>query len=1004
MRVLGLIILLGFFQAIQAQEVLNNNAPSVKWQRIRTPNFRILYPRGFEFQAQRMANTLEHIREAESRTLGVSTRKISVILQNQTSVSNGFVSLIPRRSEWYTMPPQDYNTLNGTTDWLDALAAHEFRHVVQFDRSNTGFNRALYYLFGPATLAAMANVAVPSWFWEGDAVVTETAFTPGGRGRIPNFNLVFRTNLMEGRIFNYHKQYLRSYKHNIPNHYVLGYNMVSYLRERTKDPMIWEKVTGQAWKIPFIPFTFSNAIHKQTGFHVTDLYNLMAKELSSSWEEQASTLSLTPFTRINERNTTAYTDYMYPQLLSDGSVLTLKSGIGDISQFRILKNGEEKRSFVPGMLNESGILSVSGNLVVWNEYTYHPRWRMKSYSVIRMYDLENKRLKWVTGKTRFTGAALSPDQTKIATVESTTDYHSVLTVIDTSGIILKRFPNEEDAFYSMARWSPDGSEIISLKTTQRGKTIVSVKYQTGEEKEFLPYSNHNIGHPVLFRNYLFFNSPESGIDNIYVLNTSTGERLQVTSSKYGAYNPTITPDGTLIYYNEQSRDGMDVVSIPFDPASWKTYEVVKEPKSFYQVITEQEGRPHLFDSIPQTSYTSSNYNKISGIVNPYSWGVYFNTGLTQADIGISSQDILSTTEIKAGYLYDINERTGAWRLGVSYQNWFPIIDLNVQYAQRSVNEGDLVFLAIDTVQTTPTVLLDSSLFSQNIKFNWNEKTFEGGIRLPLITTNSRYHGNFTVANYVGVTEVTDFRNTVTNERTIPFVYRSGPNTELTPDFDNSPFYFFRDYVGNGTLVSNRFTLSAYRLLKQSRRDIYSKWGQSIFLNWYSTPYGGDYSGDQFSFYTTLYFPGLFKHHSLWGYWGYQGTELPIGSDVSDNLNNYIFRNQIPLPRGLTINRFQKFYSMSANYTLPVWYPDIALGPIVNFQRLRVNAFTDYGFGSSSSPEGSVSRTYLSVGGELRVDLNIFRLLNQFDIGFRFSYGIQPESVTTFEFLLGTINF
>jgi hypothetical protein len=96
--------------------------------------------------------------------------------------------------------------------------------------------------------------------------------------------------------------------------------------------------------------------------------------------------------------------------------------------------------------------------------------------------------------------------------------------------------------------------------------------------------------------------------------------------------------------------------------------------------------------------------------------------------------------------------------------------------------------------------------------------------------------------------------------------------------------------------------------------------------------------------------------------------------------------------------------MSANYTLPVWYPDISLGPIVNFQRLRVNAFTDYGFGSSSSPEGSVSRTYLSVGGELRVDLNIFRLLNQFDIGFRFSYGIQPESVTTFEFLLGTINF
>ena len=62
----------------------------------------------------------------------------------------------------------------------------------------------------------MAQVAAPQWFWEGDAVATETAFTPSGRGRIPNFGLVLRTNLLEGRTFNYHKQYLRSYKHNIP--------------------------------------------------------------------------------------------------------------------------------------------------------------------------------------------------------------------------------------------------------------------------------------------------------------------------------------------------------------------------------------------------------------------------------------------------------------------------------------------------------------------------------------------------------------------------------------------------------------------------------------------------------------------------------------------------------------------------------------------------------------------------------------------------------------------
>jgi hypothetical protein len=181
------------------------------------------------------------------------------------------------------------------------------------------------------------------------------------------------------------------------------------------------------------------------------------------------------------------------------------------------------------------------------------------------------------------------------------------------------------------------------------------------------------------------------------------------------------------------------------------------------------------------------------------------------------------------------------------------------------------------------------------------------------------------------------------------------------------------------------------------------------MHLYDTPFGGDYQGKQFSFYTTLFFPGLFKHHSLWGYRGYQQTEIDLLSRSNQNQpfednGSYIFRNQIPLPRGQSVFRAEKFYSMSANYTLPIWYPDIALGPLLNVQRFRGNAFIDYGFGSSTFPNRSISETYVTVGAEVRADINIMRLLNQFDIGFRFSYGLQPDVVTRFEFLLGTINF
>src|SRR5688500_19010745 len=252
-------LLIIFSQVSWGQVVLENNPTSIRWQQINTPHFRVVFPRGFNLPAQRMANTLEHIHKAEARSLGTAPRKISVILQNQSSVSNGFVSILPRRSEFYTMQPQDYNFI-GTNDWLNLLATHEYRHVVQYQHATRGFNRLIYYVFGNTTLAGFSQAAVPQWFWEGDAVAAETAFTRSGRGRIPNFGLVFKTNLLEGRTFNYHKQYLRSYKHNIPDHYVLGYYMVSHLRRKTRDPAIWDKITAKAWNVPFIPFTFSNAI------------------------------------------------------------------------------------------------------------------------------------------------------------------------------------------------------------------------------------------------------------------------------------------------------------------------------------------------------------------------------------------------------------------------------------------------------------------------------------------------------------------------------------------------------------------------------------------------------------------------------------------------------------------------------------------------------------------------------------------------------------------------
>ena len=970
------------------QILLETNPTNIRWQQVNTSRFRVIYPRGFDQQGQRVANTLQHIYKAESASLGTEPRKITVILQNRSSTSNAFVSILPRRSEFYTMPPQDYNFL-GTNDWLDMLATHEFRHVVQYQHATRGFNRLFYYLFGSTTLAAMSQAAAPQWFWEGDAVVTETAFTHSGRGRIPNFGLVFRTNLLEGRTFNYHKQYLRSYKNNIPDHYVLGYHMVSYLRRKTGDPEIWGKITARAWSLPFVPFIFSSAIHRETGLHVIDLYKDMAANLRQEWQEEIDQLKISAYESVNVRKSNTYTDYLYPQAMEDGSVLVMKKGIGDIEQFVTIKNGVEHKEFTPGFINDTGMLSASGSKVVWNEYGYDPRWGVRNYSRVKIYDIATGMVRVLGSRhDRLSSAALSKDGRRVVTVRSGNDYSIHVLILDAvTGKEVKTFQNPGNNFYSMPRWSDDGKKIVLLKKNSTGKAVSLLDVESGTITDILPASQENVGYPMLYGQWLFFNSPISGIDNLYALNLETKVRYQVTSSKYAAYNPSVSNDGKTIYYNEQSRNGLDVVKVPLDQSHWTPFDEASIPDSrpLYQDMAAQEGRPGLLDSIPDVNLPIKKYSKLGGIINPYSWGAYVSNDLTQINVGVGSRDILSTTNITAGYVYDLNEGSSLWKAGMSYQGLYPIIDISAQTGDR---------------KTTDTG------FGNTTTFKWKELTLEGGLRLPLVLTNSKYSRNLTIGNAAGLTRTSKFENSVTQNDKL--VYQ-GPQ-RITPAYDTLVFVY-KDQLNNGDLLYNRATLSFYNLLKRSRRDFLSKWGQTFDAELFSTPYGGDFNGQLLALRSTFYFPGLAKHHFFYTRLAYQ--DILQGPET----NVYTFRNRIPKPRGHSYPSDGKFVSLSANYALPLWYPDIALGPMLNVQRIKANVFYDYGRG-----EGRVyfysqdaKRTYFSitdqvyqsVGVETTFDFNVMRFLPKFELGLRTTYRFSNDfasSGVVFEFVIGNIGF
>jgi hypothetical protein len=74
-----------------------------------------------------------------------------------------------------------------------------------------------------------------------------------------------------------------------------------------------------------------------------------------------------------------------------------------------------------------------------------------------------------------------------------------------------------------------------------------------------------------------------------------------------------------------------------------------------------------------------------------------------------------------------------------------------------------------------------------------------------------------------------------------------------------------------------------------------------------------------------------------------------------------FANNFPFSRGYTAENFYRMWRLSANYQLPLFYPEWGIGNIVYFMRVRTNLYYDYtkamDFFSNGSPYNGQFRSF-----------------------------------------------
>jgi hypothetical protein len=940
----------------QSLPIISQNPPALRWQEIRSPHFRVLYPKGLDTAAQRTASRLEAVHGAEGVTLGVQAKPIAVVLQNQTTISNGFVTFLPRHAEFFTTPDQGQGL--GTVDWLDGLVVHEFRHVNQFDKARQGFGRVVVPLLGDGGLG-VAAVGVPQWFFEGDAVGTETALTRSGRGRIPYFGLGLRANLLDGRLYDYQKAVNGSLRDNVPDWYVLGYYLTSYAKARY-GPEVWSRALNEYYHFPFYPFSFSNGLRRTTGLRVEDLYARTMRELDSTWRAQAAARPApTPVHELTGQAVTqVFTQYRYPQYVTDSTVLALKTGLGDIPQLVLLgQHGREKRVFTLGQQNIPEMLSVGGGKAVWPEFRQSPRWGQRVYSELKVLDLATGRLTWLGKGARYSAAALSADGTRIVAVRTDEAYHHALVILDAAtGAIIRTLPNPRNDLYQQPRFSPTGQAIVAVALSAAGKTLQLIEPTSGLEVNILPVANVNLANPQLWGEYVLYNSPQSGVDNIYAVNYRTHQTYQVTNRPTGAYHVAVSPDGQRLALHDYRATGARVAELPLALGTWLALPqpaLADAPQPFVAALAAGEpgaARITALLASPDSAgprYGVRRYRPLAHAFRIFSYGVVQSPSGNAVTVGVRSQDLLSTTQLFAGLSYDQTERTVAGTAALSYQGRVPVFDVEATYGGRNA-----------TRYFDRTAPLDSLRGSR-----WQYARLLAGARIPLVLTRSKYLQALTLGVYY------------LHERVYNYTPTLRSLSEVGP---------------NAPLHAVQTSLAYASQLRQSARDVAPRGGATLLATYRTTPFGTNLQASQVGVQAGLYLPGLARHHAVRLRGGFQYQQQ----------SQYSFTSAISFPRAETSYvSFDRLAVGSADYSLPLAFVHWSVGRVLYVQRLRATAFGDFAQGSSvvnlRTTTGQLVPTrlyqnYQNYGADFMALFNVFHLRTPIEAGVRVAYSSYQQ--------------
>ena len=940
------VFILGFYNLFSQYEKTESAPPNIKWYEKRSNNFIIFFPKELDSIANYTINFLENNVQKIKFNPNDKVRKSKIILHNQNVISNAFVTSNPRRSEFFINAKPESSHFLHNNNWINLLATHEYRHIIQREVGyNSFFNKVVHYLFGENLSSMLTRSSAPMWYWEGDAVDTETRMSNYGRGKIPKFTLTTQMNLLSKNKIKYDRQTLGSYRFKTPNEYESGYIMVKYLKD-TYGEDVYNKIVKKAHKQSFLPLPFYRALKKETGLNYKELYNQSIKTIpiKTNFIENAP---------LNKRKNKNFESYIYPTEVSNGNLVVIRQGLGSYQDIRVInKEGDVSLLFTPGLLNDFGRIPSSNNLIAWLEFDKDGRWDKRVFSSIKVLDVNSKKIINNKLKGFFSSIDISPKGDEVVVLKNNLDGSQSLMFYNTTLSKLFKEIKLNGGVYSSIKYD-SAKRLIGLKTKNGIKDVFLYNISKDTFKSIYK-TTKNIGWPTFYDNNLVFSTDYNGFEEIILYDTKTEKTHKIDHKKLGGYYPFLSKDRKSLYYSSMGNFGFDV---------YKERIVIKDNEVNLKEI-ESKDKEHKNYSF----FKSKKTNFFSQLIQPVSWGLsdygFSDKGIDYLTLGLESKNLFSNLMFKGGYKVDVRDDKNKRFFGISYQGLFPVLDLTVSNSNDYFNQN--IILTNNTGQ-------EDTIYDADINFKVRELT--SALKIPLSYTKGKYLTSFVGSVSYSLEKFKDFYTTSLSSESGKFPLQTSRDTR---EYFSGLLYFSRKH-------------------KKSKRQVYFPFEQTVVIEGRRTTASSDYKGQYYRGDIYFSFPGVNNLHSI---------RIKFRGE-KQNDNDYLFRRNINFIYGYSNGfNFSDFLGGGLEYEVPLLYPEVSLSPIVYIQRVRLSGFVNTGSVKQIKNSGYVEKP-TTIGGEIKFDINLFRQNFLFDLGFRFSYLLNDnynQDQTNFEVTLGSITF